>query len=143
MANNYYQGYNTDEILCLYNSVRESLELYQFVDKSEFLHTDFEPENAEQLRVELGAEIERRPDSYDDPEPWTFNAPPNVMSANAIQETPLDTLQCFVICITKTLEYLDDESQFHTRVSVSMTFARSLRTAIGNELARRSENPPQ
>jgi len=130
--------YNVNELLCLYNSIRESVEMYQFLDQEFFKGTDFEPDYAENLRVQLGAEIDRRPEYFDDREPWTFNATPKDMNAKAIGETPTDMLRCFVTCITKSLEYLDDESQFDSRVSVTMTFARSLRTAINAELATRS-----
>ncbi len=135
METKQFEAYSTDELFCLYNCVRESLEYVEFDNKSLGEYPNFNFDSTEVLRKSVRIELHKKPDI--DPELWVRTAKPDDMSARAISETTTDVLKCFVICITIALKYLDDEDQFDTRIGVTMKFARSLRTAISDELARR------
>ncbi len=135
METKQFEAYSTDELFCLYNCVRESLEYVEFDNKSLGEYPKFDLDSTEELRKSVRIGLHKKPDV--EPEPWVRTAKPKDMSARAISETKPDVLKCFVTCITIALKYLDDEDQFFTRVGVTMKFARSLRTAISDELARR------
>lgn len=138
METKQFEAYSTDELFCLYNCVRESLEYVEFDNKSLGEYQNFKFDFAEKLRKSVRIELHKKPDV--DPELWVLTAKPGDMSARAISETEPDVLECFVTCITIALKYLDDEDQFFTRIGVTMKFARSLQTAVSNELSNRSAN---
>jgi len=130
---------NVEEIGCLSSCLREADEYMEGNDAQFLKHIGVGCNYTKKLRDAINTHLGSRPDYMDDSEPWAASPSLSHLSTDVIAMLSTKELLCFSNCITATLEYLDNEDQFDTRVGVSMTFARVFKTALEMELTKRRQ----
>ncbi len=129
-----------EELHCVFSCIREAREYMEANNEKHLKHIGVSCAFAETCRVAVSKEMRSRPNHMDDYKPWVYSPSLSDMSNEAISYLTTKELLCFSNCIAATLEYLDDEDQFSTRVGGPTIFARVFKSALDLELANRSAN---
>ena len=131
---------HVEELGYLSSCIREAYEYMEANNDMFIKHIGVSCEYSTNLCNEVNEELVNRPNYLDDSEPWVANPSLSDMSNDAISLLTTKELLCFSNCIAATLEYLDNEDQFNTRVGGPTKFARIFKSALDLELSNRSND---